>query len=75
VFDSKRAAREGSTVWQGDREIGVVTSGSLAPSLGKAVAMAMLDRAAAEPGTAVEVVIRDTKQTARVTPLPFYRRG
>jgi glycine cleavage system aminomethyltransferase T len=35
----------------------------------------MLDRAAAEPGTAVEVLIRDTKQTARVTPLPFYRRG
>ena len=75
VFDSKRAAREGSTVWQGDREIGVVTSGSLAPSLGQAVAMAMLDRAAAEPGTDVEVLIRDTKQTARVTPLPFYRRG
>jgi glycine cleavage system aminomethyltransferase T len=35
----------------------------------------MLDRAAAEPGTDVEVLIRDTKQTARVTPLPFYRRG
>ncbi|MEI6241571.1 MAG: glycine cleavage system aminomethyltransferase GcvT [Planctomycetia bacterium] len=75
VCDSKRAAREGSTVWQGDREIGVVTSGSLAPSLGQSVAMAMLDRSAAAPGTAVDVLVRDTRQPARVTPLPFYRRA
>jgi aminomethyltransferase len=75
VFDSKRAAREGSTVWQGDREIGVVTSGSFAPTVGQAVAMAMLDRSAAAPGTTVDVLVRDTKQPARVTPLPFYRRG
>ena len=75
VFESKRAAREGSTVWQGDREIGVVTSGSFAPTVGQAVAMAMLDRSAAAPGTTVDVLVRDTKQPARVTPLPFYRRG
>lgn len=75
VFDSKRAAREGSTVWQGDREIGVVTSGSLAPTLGQAVAMAMLERSAAVPGTAVDVLVRDTRQPARVASLPFYRRA
>jgi aminomethyltransferase len=75
VFDSKRAAREGSTVCLGDREIGVVTSGSFAPTLGQAVAMAMLDRAAAQPGTVVDVLIRETRQPARVAPLPFYRRG
>lgn len=75
VVDSKRAAREGSTVWQGEREIGVVTSGSFAPTLGQAVAMAMLERSAAGPGTAVEVLVRDTRQPARVAPLPFFRRG
>ena len=75
VFDSKRAAREGSSIWQGEREIGVVTSGSFAPTLGQAVAMAMIERAAAAPGTAVDVLIRDTRQSARVTPLPFYRRA
>lgn len=74
-FGSKRSARENATVWQGDREIGVVTSGSLAPTLGRAVAMAMLDRAAAAENTLVDVLIRDGRQPARVVPLPFYRRS
>jgi glycine cleavage system aminomethyltransferase T len=36
--------------------------------------MALIDRQAAVPGTAVEVVIRDAVQPARVVPLPFYTR-
>lgn len=75
VFDSRRSAREGSTVWQGDREIGTVTSGSFAPSLGTAVAMALIERTAAAAGTTLEVLVRDVRQPARVTPLPFYRRA
>jgi len=75
AFDARRPAREGATVWQGDREIGIVTSGSFAPTLDRPVAMAMLDRSAAAPGTAVDVLIRDSRQPARVTPLPFYKRA
>lgn len=75
AFDSRRPAREGATVWQGDREIGVVTSGSFAPTLDRAVAMAMVDRPAPAEGTAVDVLIRDVRQAARVTPLPFYKRA
>jgi aminomethyltransferase len=75
AFDSRRPAREGATVWEGDREIGIVTSGSFAPTLDRPVAMAMLDRSAAAPGTAVDVLIRDSRQSARVTPLPFYKRA
>ncbi len=75
AFDSRRPAREGATVWQGDREIGIVTSGSFAPTLDRPVAMAMLDRAAAAPGTAIDVLIRDSRQPARVTALPFYKRA
>ena len=73
-FDSKRTAREGSSVWQGDREVGCVTSGSFAPSLGRAVAMAMVDRDVATAGTPLDVLVRDSRQAARVTPLPFQRR-
>ena len=75
VFDSKRSGREGNPVAVGDREVGVVTSGSLAPSLGHAVAMAMVDREVAAAGTAVDVLVRDARQSARVSPLPFYRRN
>jgi aminomethyltransferase len=73
-FESKRSAREGDAVMQGDQLVGVVTSGSYAPTLGTAIAMAMVDRGAATPGTAIECVIRDTRQPALVTPLPFYQR-
>jgi len=73
-FDSKRSAREGDAVMLGERQVGVVTSGSFAPTLGTAVAMAMVDRDAAAPGTMLDGVIRDTRQPATVTPLPFYQR-
>ncbi len=74
AFDSKRAAREGSPVVVGGRTVGTVTSGSLAPSLGHAVAMALVEPGSAASGTALEVLVRDTPQPATVVPLPFYRR-
>jgi aminomethyltransferase len=74
AFDSKRAAREGSPVVASGRTVGSVTSGSFAPSLGHAVAMALVDRNASAPGTALDVMIRDAAQPARVVPIPFYRR-
>ena len=74
TFDSKRSAREGDVVMRGEKHVGVVTSGSFAPTLGTAVAMAMVDRDVATAGTAVEGVIRDSRQPAVVTPLPFYQR-
>jgi aminomethyltransferase len=74
VFDSKRSAREGHAVLVGDRQVGEVTSGSFAPTVGTAVAMALVDRTAAAAGTTVDVLIRDTRQPARVAPLPFHRR-
>jgi aminomethyltransferase len=74
VFESKRTAREGHPVLIGDQTVGTVTSGSFAPTVGTAVAMALLDRAVAVPGTAVDVLVRDTKQAGHVVPLPFYRR-
>lgn len=75
AFDSKRTAREGCDVVRDDRPVGVVTSGSFIPTLGHAVAMAMVDRDAAAAGTVLDVQIRDARQAATVVPLPFYRRG
>jgi glycine cleavage system aminomethyltransferase T len=36
--------------------------------------MAMVDEKLAAVGTNLDVLIRDTRQAARVVPLPFYRR-
>jgi aminomethyltransferase len=74
VCTSKRPAREGSLVRCAGVDVGRVSSGSFCPTLGAAASMAVVDRAAAAPGTALEVVIRDSVQPARVVPLPFYTR-
>jgi aminomethyltransferase len=71
----KRLAREGSGILAGGKEIGRVCSGTFAPTLQKAIAMAYVDPAFAEPGTVVNVDIRGKSESARVVPLPFYRRA
>jgi aminomethyltransferase len=73
-LDSKRSAREGDAVVRGEQTVGVVTSGSFVPTVGTAVAMAMVDRDVSAAGTRLEAVVRDTRQPAVVSPLPFYRR-
>lgn len=74
VCPTKRPAREGSVVRLDGLDVGRVTSGSFCPSLGVAASMALVDSRAAVSDTAVEVVIRDAAQPARVVPLPFYTR-
>ena len=67
-------ARHGYPVLVGDRPTGIVTSGTLSPTLGTAIAMAYVAPGDAEPGTIVEVEIRGARVAAKVVPLPFYRR-
>ena len=67
-------AREGCPVYDGGRQVGVVTSGTHCPFLGKAVAMAYLSSADAVPGTRVEVDVRGRRVAAQVVELPFYKR-
>ena len=78
ALEGRRAAREGHTVHAGAEQVGVVTSGSFSPTLQYPIAMAYLNvqdsPSIAEPGMELEVDIRGTRQTAKVTALPFYRR-
>jgi aminomethyltransferase len=67
-------AREGAEVFApgGGAAVGLVTSGSHAPSLGRAVALASVDEAFR--GEAVEIELRGQRRAASVTALPFYVR-
>jgi glycine cleavage system T protein (aminomethyltransferase) len=67
-------ARHGYTVFARERRTGVVTSGTQSPSLGAAIAMAYVAPGDAEPGTIVDVEIREQRVAAQVVALPFYRR-
>lgn len=72
---SKRAAREQDRVFYKNELVGYITSGSVAPSLNVAVAMARLDGSCCEVGHQVEVEIRGRFQEAQVVSLPFYQSG
>ncbi len=51
--------------------IGKVTSGTMSPSLSKAIAMGYVDKAHKEKGTRVNIVIRGRRLAAEVTAFPF----
>jgi aminomethyltransferase len=55
--------------------IGVVTSGSPSPTLGKNIALAYVPPAMAALGTILSVEIRSQKCKAQVVPTPFYKRA
>lgn len=66
-------AREHCPVLADGKPIGFTTSGTHCPTVG-AVAMALLDSRYQEPGTKLQVVIRDAPVDAQIVPLPFYHR-
>ena len=51
-----------------------MTSGTQSPTLGVPIAMGDVPTGDAEPGTMVDVGIREQRVPAQVVPLPFYRR-
>lgn len=76
-MDGKRAARHGYAVLDdGGKEIGVVTSGSLSPTLGYPIAMAYVPSTRSAVGSKVLIDLRGKSQLeAEVVALPFYKRG
>jgi aminomethyltransferase len=67
-------ARHGYLVSAAGRPTGVVTSGTHSPTLGRPIAMAYVAPGDGEPGTILDVEIREQPVAAEVVPLPFYKR-
>lgn len=75
VAEGRRVPRAGFPVVADGQAVGEVTSGAPSPTLGKPIAMAYVDAAHAEPGTAgVAVDIRGSHEPYEVVALPFYKR-
>jgi aminomethyltransferase len=75
IVRGRGIARHGYPVFAGDRRTGVVTSGTVSPTVGQAIAMAYVATADATPGTMLDVEIRGQRVPAEVVALPFYRRA
>ena len=73
ALGGKRTARQGMKVLSGGKEVGVISSGCLSPTLGYPIAMAFIDKDALAEGTAIEVDTgKDATIAGRVAKLPFY---
>jgi aminomethyltransferase len=55
--------------------IGIVTSGTQAPSLGKAIGMGYVKTEFAAADSEIYIVIRDKKIAAKVVKMPFYKKA
>ena len=69
--EGKMPVREGAKLYSGDLEIGTVTSGGFAPSVGAPIAMGYVATAQAAPGTALEAEVRGKRVPVTVTKMPF----
>ena len=69
--EGRGIARHGHTVTEGAEIVGRVTSGTLSPTLGRPIGLALVDPDAEDRFT---VVIRDKPVPAIAVPLPFYKR-
>ncbi len=75
VLAERGFPRHGYEIRYQGEPAGEVTSGVLSHSTGKGVGMGYVPIAAAKPGTAIEVVIRDRAIPAEVVRPPFYTEG
>jgi len=72
LVEGRQPVREGASVVGPDGgEVGKVTSGGFAPSVGAPIAMAYVPANMAAPGTVVTLAQRGKTHRATVTPMPF----
>jgi len=67
-------ARAHYKIFDGEKEIGEVTSGSLSPTLKKSLGLCYIKSQYANSGTEIEIEIREKKLKAKIVKLPFYKR-
>ena len=70
-MEGRGIARHGYTLTDGARRVGVVTSGTQSPSLGRAIGLALVEP---DVQDRFDVQIRQKPVPARIVPLPFYKR-
>ena len=71
TLEERGVARAGCVVALAGKTIGRVTSGGPSPTLGKSIGLAYVPPEVAEPGSGIQVIVRDRALRARVVDTPF----
>ncbi len=72
-LEGRRIARQGTPILTDGRTVGMVTSGTLSPTLERSIAMALVDSAVAKHDT-FQLDLRGKLISATRTTMPFYKR-
>ncbi len=75
VAHTGRVARQDCPLFDGEKPLGKVASGTASPTLGKNIATGFVPPAYAAVGTRFEVEIRGGRHPVEVVPAPFYKRA
>jgi aminomethyltransferase len=73
VMQERGIPREGYPVFDGDREVGVVTSGTMSPTLKVGIGLALVEPAASGVDSELQVAIRNRRMSAKVVRTPFVK--
>lgn len=71
ILSGRLPAREGAPIFDGDRQVGTVTSGGFAPTLQVPIAMGYVDAGHATANQALQIEVRGKRLDAVVAPMPF----
>ncbi len=80
TVDGKIPVREGASIYSKNEQVGMITSGGFAPSVGAPIAMGYVASAHIAVGTALEAEVRGKRVALTVAAMPFvphhyHRRG
>ncbi len=80
TVEGKMPVREGALIYSENEQVGMITSGGFAPSIGAPIAMGYVASAHIAIGTALEAEVRGKRVALTVTAMPFiphhyHRRG
>ena len=75
VVNGRGILREHMDIYAGEELVGQTTSGTFAPHLKQAIAMARIDVAFTEPGCELEVDLRGRRVPVTVVKMPFYKHS
>jgi aminomethyltransferase len=72
-MEGRHIARHGYSVFSDGNKVGKVTSGTLSPTLERAIALAYVPRALSKVGSTLEIEVRGKLHPAKVVKKPFYQ--
>jgi aminomethyltransferase len=75
IVEGRLAARHGYELYADGAKIGYVTSGSISPVLNKNIGLGYVEKKYSEPGSRIQVKVRNDLINADIVKIPFVAKN